>query len=147
KVFGTIQNSFWIQFGVANVFLFFGLAMLEAIHLPGWNLARDNHKKEGWLGVFLMGFASGFVVGPCTAPVLGALLVHVAARQNITFGVSLLMTFAFGLGFLLVVAGTFSGLLASLPRSGAWMRWVKRLAGLGLLGLAEYYFLRAGQLM
>ncbi len=147
KYFGAVQNNFWVQFGVANVFLLFALMMLDVVSIPTFSMGGPSRKGKGWLGVFVMGAASGFVVGPCTGPVLGALLVYVGTRQNVIFGVSLLFTFAFGLGFVLLLAGTFSGFLASLPRSGDWMQRIKKFAGLALLALAEYYLLKAGQLM
>jgi thiol:disulfide interchange protein DsbD len=40
--------------------------------------------------------------------------------------------------------GLFSGGLAMLPRSGMWMVWVKRVAALIMIGMAEYYFVSAG---
>jgi thiol:disulfide interchange protein DsbD len=46
---------------------------------------------------------------------------------------------------ILVVVGLFSGTLVALPRSGSWMTWIKRGAGVVLLGMAEYYFVLAGQ--
>src|SRR6266404_2721642 len=46
---------------------------------------------------------------------------------------------------LLVVVGFFSGALAALPRAGAWMSWIKKAAGVVLLLMAEYYFVKAGQ--
>jgi thiol:disulfide interchange protein DsbD len=147
KVFGTIQNQFWPKFLAANVVLLFGLVMLDVVPLPTVSFFGPSRKGRGWFGVFIMGAASGFVLGPCTAPILGALLVHVAARHNVVFGVSLLFTFAFGLGTSLILAGTFSGFLASLPKSGAWTQGIKKFAGLALVALAEYYLLKAGQLM
>lgn len=147
KVFGTIQNSFLAQFVVANVILICALVVLEVFSFSGFSLLGAPRKGKGVFGVFVMGAASGFVLGPCTAPILGALLGHVAARQNIFFGASLLFTFAFGLGALLILAGTFSGFLTALPKSGAWMQQVKKFAGLALLALAVYYFMKAGQLM
>ncbi len=45
----------------------------------------------------------------------------------------------------LIVAGVFSGALAILPRPGAWMVWIKKAAGVVLLIMAEYYFVKAGQ--
>ena len=38
-----------------------------------------------------------------------------------------------------------SGALAALPRAGAWMAWIKKAAGVVLLLMAEYYFVKAGQ--
>ena len=45
---------------------------------------------------------------------------------------------------LLVAVGLFSGTVALMPRSGAWMVWVKRGAAVLMLGMAEYYFMTAG---
>ena len=46
---------------------------------------------------------------------------------------------------MLVVVGVFSGALGALPRAGAWMSWIKKVAGVVLLLMAEYYFVKAGQ--
>jgi len=46
---------------------------------------------------------------------------------------------------LLVVVGLFSGSVTALPRAGSWMVWVKKLSGVVLLGMAEYYFIQMGQ--
>jgi len=43
--------------------------------------------------------------------------------------------------------GLSSGTLAALPRSGRWMLWIKRAAGLVLLGMAEYYFIQMGTVL
>ena len=55
-----------------------------------------------------------------------------------------LFVFAFGMTALLIVVGIFSGTLAVLPRSGTWMVWIKRAAAVIMIGVAEYYFMRAG---
>jgi thiol:disulfide interchange protein DsbD len=48
---------------------------------------------------------------------------------------------------LLVVIGLFSGALAVLPRSGRWMVWMKRAAGILMIVVAQYYFVQAGYYM
>ncbi|MBF0569731.1 MAG: hypothetical protein HQL18_03030, partial [Candidatus Omnitrophica bacterium] len=78
--------------------------------------------------------------------ILGSILLYVAGKHNIFFGESLLFVFSLGAGMSLILAGTFSGFLSSLPKSGAWLNAVKKLIGFVLLGLAEYYFVKAGQL-
>ena len=50
-------------------------------------------------------------------------------------------------GPLLVIVGLFSGSLATLPRAGAWMVWIKKAAGVILLAMAEYYFIKVGQVL
>ena len=55
-----------------------------------------------------------------------------------------LFVFSMGMTALLIVVGLFSGTLALLPRSGAWMVRVKRVAAVIMLGMAQYYFIKAG---
>ncbi|MBF0123625.1 MAG: sulfite exporter TauE/SafE family protein, partial [Candidatus Omnitrophica bacterium] len=145
KVFGSIQNNPWVMLGVANVILVFALSMLDVFTLPSFGLGQPVRQKGGW-GIFLIGLTSGFMVSPCTAPVLGTLLLHITTRQNILWGVVLLFIFSVGSGTSLVLAGTFSGFLASLPKAGIWMVRIKKATGFILLALAEYYVIKAGQL-
>ena len=58
-----------------------------------------------------------------------------------------LFVFSLGMTALLIVVGLFSGTVAALPRSGAWMVWVKKGAGVALLAMAEYYFVEAGKVL
>jgi len=46
-----------------------------------------------------------------------------------------------------VVVGLFSGSVSALPRAGSWMVWVKKLSGVVLLGVAEYYFIQMGKVL
>ena len=91
----------------------------------------------------MIGLTSGFVLGPCTAPVLAVILGVVAARQSVFFGGSLLFAFSLGVGSLLVLVGTFAGILASLPKSGAWMTGVKKLSGIVMLAAGAYFLYSA----
>ena len=67
----------------------------------------------------------------------------VAARQSVLFGASLLFVFSLGVGTLLVLVGTFAGLLAGLPKSGAWMTGVKKIAGIVMLAAGAYFLYSA----
>jgi thiol:disulfide interchange protein DsbD len=48
---------------------------------------------------------------------------------------------------LLAVVGIFSGTLARLPKSGTWLAWIKRIGGVILLAMAEYYFVQMGTVL
>jgi cytochrome c-type biogenesis protein len=142
KMFGALQNTSLFYFIIAGIFLFFALAMVDLIPLPMFRLFIPGKVKSPW-AVLVMGIASGFAVGPCTAPVLGSLLVYVASKQNVFYGASLLFVFACGVGGTLILAGIFGGMIAGWPRAGVWMVWIKRAAGLVLLVFAGYYVWRA----
>ncbi|WP_457574481.1 cytochrome c biogenesis protein CcdA [Desulfolithobacter sp.] len=145
RFFGTVNTSPWTFFLVGNIILLLGLGMLDVFRVPTF-APRISTGIKGAPGVFLIGMASGLIAGPCTAPVLGALLAYVATTGNLLLGASLLFTFSFGMGGLLLVVGTFSGLLASIPRSGTWMVVIKKVMGFFMIGLAEYFLIQAGRM-
>ncbi|NJM53668.1 MAG: hypothetical protein HC846_09935 [Blastocatellia bacterium] len=93
----------------------------------------------------MVGASSGLVVGPCTAPALGATLAYVGTQGNVLFGTVVLFVFAFGMGTLMIALGTFSGAMALLPRSGGWMSKVKIAFGIIMIFIAQYLFIQAGQ--
>ena len=46
---------------------------------------------------------------------------------------------------LLLLIGTFAGLVTALPRSGMWMVRVKRVMGYLLIAMGEYFLIQAGK--
>jgi cytochrome c-type biogenesis protein len=145
KVFGQIQNNPVIYIIVANVVLFFALVMLDVIQLPTFGAnAQKKVRPQNLFAVLLFGMSAGLIVGTCTAPVLGTLLIYIASKQNIINGIALMFVFAYGVGTSLILIGTFTGILSNLPKSGVWLVWVKRLCALVLVGIAEYFLIKAG---
>ncbi len=142
KLFGTIQSGAFTQLLLGGLFVVMGLSMLGVFHLARDFSAPLRNRASGATGAagtFLLGLTSGFILGPCTTPVLSVILGVVAARQSIVFGGSLLFVFSLGVGTLLLVIGTFTGLLASLPRSGAWMSRVQKGSGIILIAMGVYF--------
>lgn len=146
KLFGQISSSPISFFVIGNICIVFGLSMLGVfeMHLPNFFLNRSRNPKTK-LSVFVLGLTSGLIVGPCTAPVLGGILVYVATKQNIFYSILLLFSFAYGMGFLLILAGTFSGLLANLPKSGKWMYTLEKFGGILLILAGEYFLVNMGR--
>jgi cytochrome c-type biogenesis protein len=148
RFFGQISTNPWVYFVVGNIIVLFGLSMLDVVVIPVPGiLARGGKGGQGYLGAMVMGMASGFVAAPCTAPVLGTVLIYVGSRGNVPYGASLLFTFALGLGFLLLLLGIFAGALTSLPKAGAWMVTIKKAFGFGMILVGEYFLIRMGRLM
>lgn len=145
RFFGAVNTSPWTFLVIGNIILLLGITMLDAFHFP--TIApKLTAKIKGAPGAFLAGILSGFVAGPCTAPVLGMLLAYVATTHDIVSGGLLLFVFAFGMGAILLVVGTFSGLMASIPRSGNWMVIIKKSMGVLMIILAEYFLIKAGMM-
>lgn len=151
KLFGQLQTNPWTYFLMANICILMGLSMLEVYLLPiriPQFIARiqPRSQSQGLVSSFLVGAASGLIMGPCTAPVLAVLLGYVATRQNFYYAMSLLFVFAFGMGTLLMILGTFAGLLANLPKSGPWMTKISHLFGWIMFAAGEYFLIQAGML-
>ncbi len=146
-IFGTVSASPWARFAIGNLLILFALVMLDVLPVPiPQRLYRWANEREGgsYGAVFAMGATSGIVAAPCGAPVFAVVLTWVAAVQAGFMGFVYLFVFSFGMTALLIAVGIASGSLAVLPKSGAWMIWVKRVAALIMIGMAEYYFVQAG---
>ncbi|MGY8778093.1 MAG: cytochrome c biogenesis protein CcdA [Longimicrobiales bacterium] len=147
QIFGTISANPWALFAIGNLLIVFALSMLDVLPVPVPRklLERAAATDGGSYGaVFAMGAMSGIVAAPCGAPAFAVVLTWVAATQAGLMGFVYLFVFSIGMTSLLVVVGIFSGALVMLPRSGAWMVWVKRAAAVIMLAMAEYYFMTAG---
>jgi thiol:disulfide interchange protein DsbD len=145
--FGSAWQSPWV-FGVIGLVLIgFGLSMFDVftIALPSrlTGIQGAGVRRGGYLGALLIGVAAAFVTAPCTAPVLGTILIYVFSGQSVLWGGFLLFVFALGIGLLLLLLGVFAGLLTSLPRPGRWMNAVKWGFGTLMIAIGLYWLWRA----
>lgn len=149
SVFGEATSHPLSYLVLGNLCILFALSMFDVFRLPiPAILARAGGTgsapgRAG--GAFVVGMLSGLVVGPCTAPVLGGLLLYVGASGHPVFGATLLFTFALGMGVPVVALGMSAGLLANLPKAGKWTLKVQRAFGVLLLLAGEYLLLEAGK--
>ena len=150
-LFGSVSTNPWLYFAMANVLVLAALSMVDVIpfRLPQGITARASTLGTAgrFSGAFLMGAMSGLVAAPCSAPVMAAVLTWVATTHSAALGFVYLLTFSLGMCALLVVVGLSSGALSRLPRAGSWMLVVKRVFALVMLGAAEYYLVKMGELL
>jgi thiol:disulfide interchange protein DsbD len=140
KLFGSISSSPLTYFFVGTVIILFGLSMLDLFMVPLPNIVKlPVLKKENYFSIFLLGLSSGLVVSPCLTPVLGSILVYLTTQKNLLYGATLLFSFAYGMGFVLVIAGTFSAALVNLPRLGKWMLYIKKIFSFIIIGMGIYF--------
>lgn len=145
-LFGSWASSPWTFLVVGNVILLLALSMFDVFQIQAPQfLMRLNPRGNGsGFSALILGSVSGLIVGPCTAPALGATLAYVGTQGNVLFGFGVLFMFAIGMGSLMVVLGTFGGAITALPRSGPWMTRVKTAFGVLMLVAAQYLFVEAG---
>src|SRR5690349_11865837 len=150
-LFGSVSTNPWLYFAMANVLLLAALGMLDVIpiRLPAGIMERAATMGTAgrFSGAFAMGAMSGLVAAPCSAPVMAAVLTWVTVTKSAGLGFLYLLTFSLGMSTLLVVVGLSSGSLARLPRAGAWMVTVKKIFAIVMIGAAEYYLIKMGQLL
>ena len=143
-VFGSYLASPVVIGIIAVVFVLLALSMagLYEITPPASVMGKLSAVGGvGFVGAFAMGLVGGFVAAPCTGPVLAGVLTWVAVTRSAAAGAAMLFTYAMGIGLLFIVIGTFSGVAASLPRSGPWME-VVRSSFAAVMFAAALYFLK-----
>ena len=146
RMFGRISTNPIVYLVVAAICILLGLSMLDVFMLPIPSFLMNiqpKKKGKGIIGAFVIGWVSGWVAAPCTAPVLGVLLTFVATKQHVVFGMSLMFVFAVGMGTLLILVGTFAGILAALPKAGSWMVVIKKGFGCVMIAAGVYFLVQA----
>ncbi|MCJ8296766.1 MAG: sulfite exporter TauE/SafE family protein [Colwellia sp.] len=152
QLFGSVASHPVTLLVVAVFCLLMAMWILGWITLPSPEFLSVTHsaantapskRKYAWLNVFIAGCLSGLVMAPCTSPVLGMLLMYVASDGEPLWAGLLMFTFAIGMSTLLILAGSFSGLLSALPRSGHWLNTVKWLMALPMFAVAIYLIMQA----
>ena len=141
-IFGRVGTYPVSRIIVGSIVVFFGLSMSEVFNISIPLIGKRNPlKKHGVLSIFLFGLGSALMISPCVTPVLGSILAYLATKKNIFYGATLLLCFAYGMGFILIVAGTFSSILLSLPKSGKWLVYIRRIFAAVLLGMGVYFII------
>ena len=133
----------WVVLAFAGLMVLLALSMfgLYELQLPAsvqsW-LGEGSSRLPGgrFVSVFAMGVVSALIVSPCvSAPLAGALL-YISQTRDVVLGGSALYAMAWGMSLPLLLVGLSAGSL--LPRTGPWMKAVKALFGLLMLGMAVY---------
>ena len=138
--FGAISVHPLTRIAVGIVMLLFGLSLLGVLPFNILTFRKNvNIKSGGIWRVFILGITSGFAVSPCVSPALFSILTYVASGRNMLYGATLLLVFAYGMGFILIVSGTFSAILVNLPKAGPWTERIKKACGVVLLAVGLYF--------
>jgi thiol:disulfide interchange protein DsbD len=136
------QNQ-WALMSFSIIFVILALSMfgLFEIQLPRNFQAKISQKSAQHSGnslgnVFIMGFLSTLIVGPCAAPALAGAFIYIGNTGDAVLGGMALFSMGIGMGLPLIIIGTTAGKF--LPKAGLWMDKVKGVFGLMMLGVAVY---------
>jgi thioredoxin:protein disulfide reductase len=130
-----------VLIGIACVMVLLSLSMFDVyeFRMPGFLNRLAGGSQKGFTGTFLMGLTVGIVAAPCIGPFVFGLLTFVGNKGSVVLGFLLFFVLALGLGIPFLVLGMFSGSIRRLPRSGAWMVWVRKIFGFVLLAMAVFF--------
>ena len=141
SLFGTALQYPPVLIGIALVMVLLALSMFDVyeFRMPAFLNRLAGGSQKGFAGTFLMGLTVGIVAAPCIGPFVLGLLTYVGNKGNAFLGFVLFFVLALGMGVPFIVLGIFSGSINKLPRSGAWMVWVRKVFGFILLAMAVYF--------
>jgi thiol:disulfide interchange protein DsbD len=136
----ALQNPLVLVF-IALVLVGLALSMFGVyeIRVPQSLALIGGKNRSGLIGTFLMGLTVGLIAAPCIGPFVLGLLTYVGEIGDPFIGFWMFFVLALGLGTPFIFLGIFSGAATNLPRSGAWMVWVRILFGFVLIGMAVYF--------
>ena len=132
-----------ILFSLIFVVLAFSMFGFYELQLPASlqsKISKKSESKNGLIGVFIMGFLSALIVGPCVAAPLAGALVYIAQSGNLVLGGSALFVMSFGMGMPLLLIGL--GANKFLPKPGYWMNEISKIFGFIMLFMAVWMLSR-----
>jgi len=116
------------NYAVAAVLFVVGLHLIGVIPMP-WSGLRGGSRRTGALAALVLGLVFGTALGPCTfgfmAPMLAVALR--AAATNALYGATILLVFGVGHCAVIVLAGTFTGVVQR------YLSWTERSRGASIL--------------
>lgn len=143
-MFGQI-GVYW-YFVIAAILMVMGLQLAGVLKLKlGGPSQRFLPQRTGLWGALILGMLFGLVLSPCASPVLAVILTLAAVQGQVIYGSTLLFSYALGQGTLVILAGTFAGVVNNFlqsrgARAGAF---IQQGAGL-LIFFAGAYILYQG---
>lgn len=142
RMYGDVSGVWNLVVAVVCVLMGLHLTGLVTIPIPSLG-DRLRPRSRGILGAFLLGLLFGVVSAPCAAPILVVLLTYLAGSgASVAWGGTLLLVYALGHSFLILIAGTSMGAAAALienTRATHVLRILRIVAGVTIILVGVYF--------
>ncbi len=145
---GTMFGQVGLQWQivVAAILMAMGLQLSGVINLKLGGLSQKVlPKRTGLVGSLILGLLYGIVLSPCATPELAVILTLAAVKKEVVYGSTLLFAYAMGRGTLVILAGTFTGVIEGyLQSKSARVGTMMQQAAGGLIFFAGCYLFFQG---
>lgn len=139
----ALLNLTYLYTALGVLMILMGLAVLG--FLP-WHFGLGQGalrtfagSRGGIVGAFLLGVPFAVIASPCTLPITTAVLALAATKANLVFGFWFLLLYALGRSVPLLLVGTFTGILKSLGKGGAFLQSLQKISGVILISIGLYF--------
>ena len=148
-LFGGHENILTLI--VAIIFILMGLQLigLTKIKFLSFNSRIKGTESQTLKGAVILGILSGLAVGPCSIAYVSPVLSLAMSKASFE-GIILILFYALGYSFVIILAGTFTQIFSSYLHSKKGdfvLRVVNILCGLGLIAGGIYFIYELRYLM
>lgn len=142
KVIGSFMGPAWYII-LAIIAIVMGLSLLEVFYLPFPTFIKDMPKNEygKFLSPIILGMAFGLIATPCSTPILIALVSYIAYEGSLVFGTIMILSYAIGHSIILLVCGTFTGVIKQVGHIRNWTSYITKGSGVLLILIGAYLIL------
>lgn len=140
RMLGDVGPYWSIIVGIILLWVAWPLFGPPQCSTAGGRLRRFQLK--GTAGAMILGLAYGFLSGVCTFGFIAPILGLITLQNEILYGIVMLIFFAAGHCFPLVLAGMFSAGMKQIVGSLAWQNALlvmRKIAGIIIVGLGFYF--------
>ncbi|OPY89932.1 MAG: Thiol:disulfide interchange protein DsbD precursor [Syntrophus sp. PtaU1.Bin208] len=141
RMLGDIGPYWQIIVGIVLIWVALDMFGVQACSVSGGGLLQRLNLR-GRSGAFFLGFSYGLLSGSCTFGFIAPILAVITIQKQILMGLALILLFAVGHCFPIVVAGTSTALVGRLLESSTWTRaggWFRKSAGIVIIILGVYF--------
>jgi len=131
---GKLLRGDWFRYLGGLLIIFFGLALMELLHVP----FLQNEARLQWRGKREWGFLSSVLIGmvfaagwtPCVGPALSVILILSTDQATVGRGIALLVAYSAGIGLPFILAGFLIDRLGNLlQRISRYLPTIQKIAG------------------
>lgn len=142
--FGALFTQTWFLVFLGALMIVLALSMFDLyqLTLPPF-ITKHLKGRSGPVGALIMGLLVGVAAAPCAGPLIAAVFTEAAKLRDTTLAVLMFTTVGLGIGIPYLILGSAASGAKALPKAGGWMKTVKSLLGLVVIGVGLSYLMQA----